>query len=204
MSLLDIILLAIALAMDCFTVSIVSGVIDHGDWHNDSSEAKIRVPVPVIYLRMAFLFGLFQALMPLIGWLGISHFSHYLEAVDHWIAFGMLAFIGSKMIKESFDEEEERHFDPCRLRIQLLLAVATSLDALAVGISFACTGYDHLSQLTLPLIIIGLASFILSLLGYYLGRRFGSIITRRLKPELFGGIILILIGVKILLSHLME
>jgi putative Mn2+ efflux pump MntP len=191
MSLLDIILLAIALAMDCFTVSIVCGVILRGEQRSS-----------FVTYRLAFLFGLFQALMPLIGWLGISHFSHYLEAVDHWIAFGMLAFIGVKMIKESFDEEEEKHFDPCRLRTQLLLAVATSIDALAVGISFACTGYDTLSQLTLPLLIIGLASFVLSLLGYYLGRRFGSIITRRLKPELLGGIILILIGVKILFTHL--
>ena len=152
---------------------------------------------------MALLFGLFQALMPLIGWLGISLFSHYLEAVDHWIAFSMLVFIGGKMIKESFDDEEEQHFDPSRLRTQVLLAIATSIDALAVGISFACTGYNTLSQLTLPLIIIGLASFILSLLGYYLGRRFGKAITRRLKPELFGGVILIIIGVKILLSHLL-
>ena len=195
MNLLDIILLAIALAMDCFTVSIVSGVIC-------VKESGVRRQESVGYLRMAFLFGLFQALMPLIGWLGISHFSHYLEAVDHWIAFGMLAFIGGKMIKESFDEAEEKHFDPRRLRTQLLLAVATSIDALAVGISFACTGYDTLSQLTLPLLMIGLASFVLSLLGYYLGRRFGSIITRRLKPELLGGIILILIGVKILFTHL--
>ena len=195
MNLLDIILLAIALAMDCFTVSIVSGVIC-------VKESGVRRQESVGYLRMAFLFGLFQALMPLIGWLGISHFSHYLEAVDHWIAFGMLAFIGGKMIKESFDEAEEKHFDPRRLRTQLLLAVATSIDALAVGISFACTGYDTLFQLTLPLLMIGLASFVLSLLGYYLGRRFGSIITRRLKPELFGGLILILIGVKILFTHL--
>ena len=152
---------------------------------------------------MAILFGLFQALMPLIGWLGISLFSHYLEAVDHWIAFSMLVFIGGKMIKESFDDEEEQHFDPSRLRTQVLLAIATSIDALAVGISFACTGYNTLSLLTLPLIIIGLASFILSLLGYYLGRRFGKAITRRLKPELFGGVILMIIGVKILLSHLL-
>ena len=92
----------------------------------------------------------------------------------------------------------------CRRRLRsLLLAIATSIDALAVGISFACTGYNTLSLLTLPLIIIGLASFILSLLGYYLGRRFGKAITRRLKPELFGGVILIIIGVKILLSHLL-
>ena len=126
MNLLDIILLAVALAMDCFTVSIVSGVIDHGDWHNDSSEAKIRGPVPVIYLRMAFLFGFFQALMPLLGWLGISHFQTYMEAYDHWIAFGLLGFIGGKMIWESFGDEEDQHFNPRKLRTQLLLAVATS------------------------------------------------------------------------------
>ena len=203
MNLLDIILLAVALAMDCFTVSIVSGVIDHGDWHNDSSEAKIRGPVPVIYLRMAFLFGFFQALMPLLGWLGISHFQAYMEAYDHWIAFGLLGFIGGKMIWESFGDEEDQHFNPNRLRTQLLLAVATSIDALAIGISFACTGFTELSQLTMPLVIIGIVSFLFSIVGYHLGRRFGKIITRRLKPELFGGIILVLIGVKILLSHLL-
>lgn len=203
MNLLDIILLAVALAMDCFTVSIVSGVIDHGDWHNDSSEAKIRVPVPVIYLRMAFLFGLFQALMPLLGWLGISHFQAYMEAYDHWIAFGLLGFIGGRMIWESFGDEEDQHFNPRKLRTQLLLAVATSIDALAVGISFACTGFTELSQLTMPLLIIGIVSFLFSIFGYHLGRRFGKAITRRLKPELFGGIILVLIGLKILLSHLL-
>lgn len=203
MNLLDIILLAVALAMDCFTVSIVSGVIDHGDWHNDSSEAKIREPVPVIYLRMAFLFGFFQAIMPLLGWLGISHFQAYMEAYDHWIAFGLLGFIGGKMIWESFGDEEDQHFNPNRLRTQLLLAVATSIDALAVGISFACTGFTMLSQLTIPLLIIGIVSFFFSIVGYHLGRRFGKAITRRLKPELFGGIILVLIGLKILLSHLL-
>ena len=203
MNLLDIILLAVALAMDCFTVSIVSGVIDHGDWHNDSNEAKIRVPVPVIYLRMAFLFGFFQAIMPLLGWLGISHFQAYMEAYDHWIAFGLLGFIGGKMIWESFGDEEDQHFNPRKLRTQLLLAVATSIDALAIGISFACTGFTELSQLTMPLLIIGIVSFLFSIFGYHLGRRFGKAITRRLKPELFGGIILVLIGLKILLSHLL-
>lgn len=192
MNLLDIILLAIALAMDCFTVSVVSGIIlqNHGDRG------------PVIF-RMAFLFGLFQALMPLLGWLGISRFQTYMEAYDHWIAFGLLAFIGGKMIWESFGDEEQQHFNPSRLRTQLLLAVATSIDALAVGISFACTGYTALSQLTLPLLIIGLVSFLFSIAGYHLGRRFGKSITRRLKPELIGGVILILIGLKVLLSHLM-
>ena len=198
MSLLDIILLAIALAMDCFTVSIVSGVILS---QQDNHHSSFFIPHFSLF-RMAFLFGLFQAMMPLLGWLGISHFQSYMEAYDHWIAFGLLGFIGGKMIWESFGPEEEQHFNPSLLKTQLLLAIATSIDALAVGISFACTGYETLSQLTFPLVIIGIASFILSLLGYHLGRRFGSIITRRLKPELFGGVILILIGVKVLLSHL--
>ena len=153
MSLIDIILLAVALAMDCLTVSIVSGVITNGQWKMDNGQ-----------LRMAFLFGLFQAMMPLIGWLGISHFQAYMEAYDHWIAFTMLGFIGGRMVWESFGPEEEQHFNPRRLRTQLLLAVATSIDALAVGISFACTGYTAVGQLTLPLIIIGVVSFLFSLI----------------------------------------
>lgn len=151
---------------------------------------------------MAFLFGFFQALMPLIGWLGISWFSRQLEAYDHWIAFVLLTFIGGNMIREAFEPEEEQHFNPRRLHTQLMLAVATSIDALAVGISFACTGYRALSQLTLPLVIIGVVSFLFSILGTYLGFRFGRALARRLKPGILGGIILILIGVKILVSHL--
>ena len=191
MSLIDIILLAVALAMDCLTVSIVSGVINNGQLKMDNGQ-----------LRMAFLFGLFQAMMPLIGWLGISHFQAYMEAYDHWIAFSMLGFIGGRMIWESFGSDEEQHFNPRKLRTQLLLAIATSIDALAVGISFACTGYTSLGQLTLPLIIIGVVSFFFSLIGYQLGARFGRSITHRLKPELLGGVILIGIGVKILIEHL--
>ena len=196
MNILDVWLLAIALAMDCFTVSIVSGVIGTQRNRDTASVAPV--------IRMAFFFGLFQAAMPLFGWLGISYFNRYLESVDHWIAFALLAFIGGKMIKESFDTEEEQHFNPFRLRTQLLLAIATSIDALAIGISFACTGYNSLPMLTTPLLIIGFVSFLFSLLGYLLGRRFGAAITRRLKPELFGGIILVGIGVKILLSHLLQ
>lgn len=194
MSLIDIILLAVALAMDCLTVSIVSGVIEV-----KSEEVKDE---KWWIIRMAFLFGLFQAMMPLIGWLGISHFQAYMEAYDHWIAFTMLGFIGGRMVWESFGSDEEQHFNPRKLRTQLLLAIATSIDALAVGISFACTGYTAVGQLTLPLIIIGVVSFLFSLIGYRLGARFGRSIARRLKPELFGGIILIGIGVKILMEHL--
>ena len=202
MSFIEIILLAVALAMDCFTVSIVSGLITCMD--------KEKVVKPTLLLeraggeaswlyRMAFLFGFFQALMPLLGWLGIIHFETYIEAYDHWIAFALLAFIGGKMIWESFGPEEEQHFNPHRLHTQLLLAVATSIDALAIGISFVCTGYTVLSQLTLPLMIIGVVSFFFSIIGYHLGRRFGKAITKRIKPELIGGLILIAIGLKILL-----
>ena len=189
-SVLDLLLLSVALAMDCFTVSIMSGVI-------------LRRGFNAAILRMAVLFGVFQAAMPLIGWLGTAHFSQYLEAVDHWIAFGLLAFIGGKMIKESFDgDEEHQSFNPLMLRTQLLLAVATSIDALAIGISMACLGYDHLSQLTFPLLLIGVVSILFSLIGYWSGVRFGRIIARRLKPELFGGLVLVFIGIKVLLSHL--
>lgn len=188
MSLIDITFLALALAMDCFTVSIVSGVI-------------IRKYILSIILRMAILFGLFQAMMPFIGWLGTSYFSHYLESVDHWIAFGLLAFLGGKMIKDSFGSEEEAHFDPSKLTSQLLFAVATSIDALAVGISFACLGYKNIEQLTLPLIVIGVCSFVMSILGNILGVMCGKSIVKRLKPEFIGGVILLLIGFRILYEH---
>ena len=165
MNLLDIILLAIALAMDCFAVSIVSGVLTQRKW------------LP----RMAFLFGFFQAMMPLIGWLGISFFRHGIESYDHWIAFILLLLIGGNMIRESFSPEEEHYFNPLHLRTQLLLSVATSIDAMAVGISLVCTGYDEISQFVLPIIIIGVVSSVFSIIGTRLGATFGSAITHRLR-----------------------
>ena len=188
MNLLDIIFLAIALAMDCFAVSIVSGVLTRKEW----------------ILRMAFLFGFFQALMPLIGWIGISFFRQGIEDYDHWIAFALLLLIGGNMIRESFSPEEDHFFNPLKLRTQLLLAVATSIDAMAIGVSFACTGYDNISQLVLPIIIIGVVSSVFSIIGTRLGSRFGRAIAHRLKPELLGGLILIAIGIKILITHLIE
>ena len=107
------------------------------------------------------------------------------------------------MIREAFEPEEEKQFNPCRLRIQFILAVATSIDALAIGISFACMGYRSFSKLSVPLVIIGAVSFLFSILGTQLGSRFGKAIARRLRPELLGGIILIVIGIKILISHLL-
>lgn len=190
MTIVDILLLSVALAMDCFTVSIVGGVI-------------VRRPIGKAVVRMALLFGLFQAAMPLIGWLSTTYFSQYLESVDHWIAFLLLMFVGGRMVKESFAEEDsEPTFNPLRLRTQLLLAVATSIDALAIGISMACLGYNRLSQLALPLVLIGVTSLLLSVAGYWLGVRFGRVAARRLRPELIGGLVLMFIGIKVLVSHL--
>lgn len=191
MNFLDILLLAVALAMDCFTVSIVSGIILR------------RFQWPVI-LRMSFFFGLFQSLMPFFGWLATIHFAGYAERVGHWVAFAMLAFIGGRMIWQSIHDEDEdnQHFNPTLLTTQLLLAVATSIDALAVGVSFAMTGFDGLSALVLPLCIIGVVSFVFALLGHALGIRFGFAVSRKVKPELLGGLLLIAIGLKILISNL--
>ncbi|MBR5036025.1 MAG: manganese efflux pump, partial [Prevotella sp.] len=189
MSFFDILLLSVALAMDCFTVSIVSGTI-------------ISPPRGTVVVRLSILFGLFQALMPLLGWLGTTWLAEYIEAYDHWVAFGMLAFLGGRMIRDAFRPEEEHHFDPKNWWTGIVLAVATSIDALAVGISLAMTGYQTLSSLLLPLVAIGIGSFLFSVLGHLLGIRFGAGIRRRLRPELLGGIILIGIGVKILLTHM--
>ena len=174
--------------MDCFSVSIVSGAILRS-WQ----EATIW--------RISFLFGFFQALMPLLGWLAVIHFAASLATYGHWIAFAMLLFIGGKMIIESLRTDEETEvFHPQYLRTQLLLAVATSIDALAIGVSMAVTGYSSLGQLWWPLTVIGIVSLLMSLLGHYCGIRFGKSIARRIRPELIGGIVLVALGVKALLS----
>lgn len=190
MTILDILLIAVALAMDCFTVSMVSGVMTRKMFWGRN-------------LRMAFLFGFFQAAMPFIGWIAIHYFQSSVEAYDHWIAFGLLLLIGGKMILDAFKEEDEATFNPLNLGTQLTLAVATSIDALAVGISFSCSGYGTVQSLILPLAVIGLVSFIFSIAGLLLGVRFGGAVARRFKPEMIGGVILIAIGVKILLEHLL-
>lgn len=197
MSILELWLLAVALAMDCFTVSIVFGVLLRKiEWRT--------------ILVVAFLFGLFQAMMPLAGWLATNSFSSLIEDYDHWIACGLLAFLGGRMIKESFSDYEEegeaeaeaKHINPRKLKTQLVFAVATSIDALAVGISFTCLGFNTISSLSLPLLIIGFVSLAFSIVGSLLGIRFGKGVEKRLKPELLGGIVLIIIGVRVLCEHL--
>lgn len=187
MTALEIWLLAISLAMDCFTVSITSGII-------------MRRICWRTFFVMAFLFGLFQAVMPLIGWFAASRFSHLIEDYDHWIAFGLLALLGGRMIKESFSGEDKCCFDPTRLKVVLALSVATSIDALAIGISFAFVGMNSFSSILSPITIIGFASFVLSLAGSLIGVFFGKRFNMRM--ELWGGLILILIGIKILIEHL--
>ena len=187
---LEIWLLAIGLAMDCLAVSIASGII-----------LKLIQWRPM--LVMAFFFGLFQAIMPLLGWLGASTFSHLIESVDHWIAFAILAFLGGRMIKESFKEEDCcQRFNPASLKVVITMAIATSIDALAIGVSFAFLGIKSCSSILYPVGIIGFVSFLMSLIGLIFGIRFGCGIARKLRAELWGGIILILIGTKILIEHL--
>ena len=192
MTAIEIWLLAVGLAMDCFAISIASGIL-----------LKRTFWRPM--LTMAFFFGFFQALMPLIGWACASTFSHLIEDVDHWIAFAILTFLGGRMVLESFKEENCRQdFDPTRLNVVLMLAVATSIDALAVGVSFAFLGMKSIAIILSRVGIIGFVSFALSWIGLMFGIRFGCGSARRLKAERWGGIILILIGLKILIEHLIQ
>ncbi len=181
--------MALALAMDCFAVSIASGII-----------FKRVVWKPM--LTMAFLFGFFQALNPFLGWWGADQFRIIIESVDHWLAFAILGFLGVRMIIESFKKEENKRFNPRSYKLIFTLAIATSIDALAVGISFSCMGYHIASSLCYPLSIIFLVSFIMSILGLWLGLKFGKGFAEKLRAEMWGGIILIFIGCRVLFEHL--
>ena len=186
---IEIWLVALALAMDCFAVSMASGII-------------FKRAVPRQMVAMVLLFGLFQALNPLLGWLGAELCRELIESVDHWIAFAILGFLGVRMIVDSFKDEEEKRFNPRRFKVILTLAVATSIDALAVGISFSCMGYSSLPSLIYPLVAIGIVSSAMTALGLFLGVRFGKAFAGRLRAELWGGMILIAIGIKVLVEHL--
>ena len=183
MGFFELFLIGIGLSMDAFAVAICKGL---GMERINKRDA----------LLLALFFGGFQALMPLTGYLLGSRFASYIERWDHWIAFVLLAFIGSSMIRESREEEEIEHGGSIRYRELFTLAVATSIDALAVGVSFAFLGVRIAPAVTL----IGCTTFVLTLVGVWVGNLFGS--RYKSRAELTGGIILILIGVKILLEHL--
>lgn len=186
MGYLEIFLIGIGLSMDAFAVSICKGL-------------KMKKVHKGHCLVIALFFGGFQALMPLLGWTLGRQFEQYITAVDHWIAFGLLAFLGGKMVIEALKKKEEADSGPeerLDLKELFLLAVATSIDALAVGITFA-----FLKVAIVPAIaVIGATTFVLSVLAVYIGNLFGA--KYKSKAELAGGIILILLGIKILLDHL--
>lgn len=182
MGLLELFLIAVGLSMDAFAVSICKGL----------SLGKIKLK----HMAIAGLwFGGFQGLMPAIGYLVGSLFADKIVAIDHWIAFLLLAFIGGSMIKESFEEDEE--MDACMdPKCMFILAVATSIDALAVGVSFAFLQVS----IVWSVLFIGVVTFVFSAVGVKIGSIFGA--KYKSKAELAGGIVLILIGLKILLEHL--
>lgn len=183
----DIIIVAIAMAMDCFTVSIAAGVImKRMEWR--------------VVASMSMLFGLFQALMPLIGWTAVNYVSRYVQTASHWIAFALLTMIGVKMIVDSTKDSDTPTFNPRRLKTQLLLAVATSIDALAIGMSMAVMGQHTTASLTVPLIVIGLVSALFTVIGHVMGVTMGKTMTQRIKPAALGGLLLIIIGVKALMD----
>lgn len=184
MSLLSLFLLAVGLSMDAFAVSVCKGL----------ATSKITVKNAAV---VGLWFGGFQALMPLIGYLVGYRFQEKITALDHWIAFILLFIIGANMVRESFSKEEEPASASLAFKEMFLLAVATSIDALAVGVTFAFLPDVPI----LPAVIfIGVITFIFSAGGMKIGNVFGT--RYKSKAELTGGIILILIGIRILIEHL--
>lgn len=186
MGLIELFLIGVGLSMDAFAVAVCKGLNMH---HFKYGHAFV----------ISCFFGGFQALMPLIGWFLGSQFESYITSIDHWIAFVFLGFIGANMIKESLSEEKnEIGSEEERLNVKelFLLAVATSIDALAVGITFAFLKIEIISAIAL----IGCITFILAFIGVIIGYNFGSRFQN--KAQFSGGVILILIGLKILLEHL--
>ncbi len=184
MSFLDIFLIGVALSMDAFAVSVCKGL----------SVKKAGVKH---VLTVGVYFGGFQALMPMLGFLLGYKFESFITNIDHWIAFVLLAIIGGNMIREALGkDEDDKENDDFSFRAMLPLAVATSIDALAVGISFAFLGVNIVTAA----LLIGATTFVLSGAGIFVGNIFGS--KYKSKAELAGGIVLILIGAKILLEHL--
>lgn len=181
---MDIFLIGVALSMDAFAVSVCKGL----------SVKKAGVKH---VLTVGVYFGGFQALMPMLGFLLGYKFESFITNIDHWIAFVLLAIIGGNMIREALGkDEDDKETDDFSFRAMLPLAVATSIDALAVGISFAFLGVDIVTAA----LLIGATTFVLSGAGIFVGNIFGS--KYKSKAELAGGIVLILIGAKILLEHL--
>jgi len=176
--------IAVALAMDAFAVAIAAGL-------------TLRPMTGRHVFRLSFHFGLFQALMPIIGWSAGAAVHEYIAAFDHWVAFGLLCLVGGKMIREALSEGGEKHLasDPTAGWSLVVLSVATSIDALAVGLSLAMIGSD----IAVPALVIGVVAAAFTAVGMVLGRRTGSLWGQRV--EVAGGLVLIAIGVRIVVEH---
>lgn len=186
---IELLLMGIGLAMDAFAVSVCKGL----------GMQKVNKKQAVV---IGLFFGGFQALMPFIGWVLGIQFESYITSIDHWIAFVLLGFIGGKMIVEAVKPEDEETVEvrkadaPLDIKEMFILAVATSIDALAVGITFAFLQYPIVEAIS----IIGVVTFFISIGGVYVGNFFGS--KYKNKAEFAGGLILVILGLRILLSHL--
>ncbi|HIP38536.1 MAG TPA: manganese efflux pump [Desulfocapsa sulfexigens] len=184
MDIFFLLFIALALAMDAFAVALAAGAILH-------PVSKRQ------FFRLGFHFGLFQGFMPVLGWLAGRSIQSIISAYDHWIAFGLLAYVGGKMIHEAFaDEEDTQKTDPTRGMTMVMLSIATSIDALAVGLSLAVVGIT----IWTPAVVIGITASILTVTGMVLGGKVGQIWGKRV--EIIGGMVLIGIGIKILVEHL--
>ena len=184
MDMITIVFVAFGLAMDSFSVSVASGI----------TIKRLRITNA---LKIAIFFGLFEAVMPLIGWLAGLSLIDFISGVDHWIAFGLLSLIGCKMIYESIRiESSKKENNPLNIYVLLTLSVATSIDALAVGVSFAFLRIF----IAIPIILIGIVTFLLSFFGVHVGNKIGHFFEQ--KIAIIGGLILIGIGIKILVEHL--
>lgn len=184
---LELFLMGVGLAMDAFAVSVCKGL----------GMSKVNKKQAMV---IGMFFGGFQAIMPLLGWMLGRHFEQYITSIDHWVAFALLGFIGGKMIIEalgSTEEEQVEEYDsPLNIKDLLILAIATSIDALAVGITFAFLNYPIVEAIS----IIGITTFFISIGGVWVGNFFGS--KYKSKAELAGGIILIILGLRIVITHL--
>ncbi len=182
MRLASVFLIAVGLSMDALAVSVANGM--------------ILKKVSLLHaLKIGFFFGFFQFFMPLIGYFGARSFSSYFIAFDHWIALGLLALIGGKMFFESFQPDDKKTFNDLNFRNIILLSVATSIDALAVGVTFAVTDVNIFTST----VIIGLVTFTVCTLGTLAGKKLGN--SFKSYPERIGGVILVLIGIMIVLEH---
>jgi putative Mn2+ efflux pump MntP len=185
LDLISIFLIALGLAADCFAVSLSASI-------SNKNHSKVQIA------KVSFSFGFFQSLMLVLGWLAGSTIVDFISSFDHWIAFGLLVFVGGRMLWESFREkEDEKPPDISRGVLLLTLSIATSLDSLAVGLAFA---FEDIN-LWIAAPIVGITSLVISAVGFIIGTKVGSIFGKR--AEILGGLILIGIGIRILLEHLL-